>query len=651
MNRLIDRTSTNNYQIAFAYDAAGNRTNMSDLSGTTSYTYDSRNRLLLKTQAWTGGPQISLAYTYDTNGNVSTIHSSTTNGVNLGYAYDALNRITNVLAGGSNAASYGFDANGNLQAVRYGNGATNVCQYDILNRLTSSVWKSNALTLASFYYQLGATGNRTNLTETLLTAVTNRTYAWAYDSLYRLASEGISGIGTNTYGLDNVGNRTSRTAGLVGQQNFSYSSNDWLTTDQYDSNGNTLSSTNGASVSGPYYYDVENHLINFSNAVYFGYNGDGIRVSKIANATNLFYLVADRNPTGYAQVLEEWAASGGSTNLAHVYNYGLGLISQAQQSTVYFLVPDAHGSTRLLTDGAASVANAFVYDAYGNIVASTESAQTVHLYCGEEIDPHLGFYYLIARYQDPNTGRFWTGDAFQGHPTEPISLHKYAYCSDNPINFHDPSGRQTSMAELQTTALIIAGLAAFGAGVDYELKTHALGNLFVALVRAGGTFGDINDVPGVKVRESEEAQPDTRPGQGPIDPIPPTLPGPPNRDPQCEDLIISISTSPIRDVATNILAAQTIKGQPVTLHRGLGTEAFRDANRNAALKGLPQAPPSYSWDEYPFASSWEGGAGAAAGLVPRAQQAIQGGIISGFYRSYGIKPGAPGDCFNVIITP
>jgi len=49
----------------------------------------------------------------------------------------SLNRLTNVLASGSAAASYSFDVAGNLQTMRYGNGVTNLYQYDLLNRLTN----------------------------------------------------------------------------------------------------------------------------------------------------------------------------------------------------------------------------------------------------------------------------------------------------------------------------------------------------------------------------------------------------------------------------------------------------------------------------------------------------------------------------------
>lgn len=366
--------------------------------------------------------------------------------MNLRYAYDRLNRITNVLAGGSLGASYGFDLNGNVQCIRYGNGLTNLYQYDVLNRLTNSVWKSNQLTVASFYYQLGGTGNRTNLTETLFTSVTNRSYAWAYDSLYRLTNETISALGNLGYKYDQVGNRTNRlTTGTVASPLPSvtnlFGENDWLTTDAYDCNGNTLWTTNGGAATGPYYYDLENHLTNFDNSVFLAYNGDGNRVRKTVNGTNFYYLIAERNPSGYAQVLEEWAASGGTTNLTRVYNYGLALVSQQEGTTVYYFIPDGHGSTRLLTDGTGVVVNALTYDAYGSLLGSDDAPATTYLYCGEQFDPDLGLYYLRARYFNPQTGRFWTADdGEQGDQEDPKSMHLYTYCESDPVNHVDPSG-------------------------------------------------------------------------------------------------------------------------------------------------------------------------------------------------------------------
>ncbi len=43
-------------------------------------------------------------------------------------------------------------------------------------------------------------------------------------------------------------------------------------------------------------------------------------------------------------------------------------------------------------------------------------------------------------YLNPNTGRFWTSDSFAGNNSDPLSLHKYLYGADDPVNRIDPSG-------------------------------------------------------------------------------------------------------------------------------------------------------------------------------------------------------------------
>ena len=45
-----------------------------------------------------------------------------------------------------------------------------------------------------------------------------------------------------------------------------------------------------------------------------------------------------------------------------------------------------------------------------------------------------------ARYLNPNTGRFWTMDSYDGSSEDPLSLHKYLYCQDNPVMGSDPTG-------------------------------------------------------------------------------------------------------------------------------------------------------------------------------------------------------------------
>lgn len=500
LNRLTNKASTG-YTVSFAYNATGMRTNMVDASGTTSYTYDTRDRLLTKTT-----PQGRLNYTYNDYGNLATISSTTSNGVSLAYGYDELNRLTNAAAGAPNvgSASYTFDAVGNLQTVRLGNAVTNTYSYNSLNRLTNLVTKAASGTLATFAYQLAAAGNRTNLSESINTVA--RTNTWSYDALYRLTNEVIQGsspTGTISYKYDAVGNRTNRTSSVSGvtNQTFTYSGNDWLTTDACDANGNTR--TNGANTYG---YNVENQLTNSTTSgtnIVMVYNGDGLRVAKTVGSTTTLYLLDDRNPTGYAQVLEELTVSGGVTNLGKVFTYGLDLISQRQagSGTTHYYGHDGNGNVRYLTDTNATISDTYAYEAFGTQIASTGSTPNDYRYSGEQFDPNLGFTYLRARYLNPGIGRFWTRDSYAGTVFDPPSLHRYSYCLNNPVNSVDPSGRDSLSAAINGQIVHRKIAEHFINTVPGGISGPSISTVLTLAVTRIALFPDLIDVPRKKLFE------------------------------------------------------------------------------------------------------------------------------------------------------
>ncbi len=77
---------------------------------------------------------------------------------------------------------------------------------------------------------------------------------------------------------------------------------------------------------------------------------------------------------------------------------------------------------------------------------------------------------------------------------------------------------------------------------------------------------------------------------------------------------------------------------PTVLTREADKAAIK-ANRKAALNGVEPASPGNSLDEYPFASTKEGGLGANVKSVPVKEQSIQGGTMSSFYQNNNIKDG------------
>jgi hypothetical protein len=68
---------------------------------------------------------------------------------------------------------------------------------------------------------------------------------------------------------------------------------------------------------------------------------------------------------------------------------------------------------------------------------------------------------------NPSTGRFHTMDTYEGDNGQPLTLHKYVYAADNPVNNIDPSGEEYQA--VGTMALIDIGRMFFAA------STPALG--------------------------------------------------------------------------------------------------------------------------------------------------------------------------------
>jgi RHS repeat-associated protein len=118
---------------------------------------------------------------------------------------------------------------------------------------------------------------------------------------------------------------------------------------------------------------------------------------------------------------------------------------------------------RLLTDTSTNVTDTFTFDAYGTLIVRTGTNVNRFLYAGEQFDEDLGQYYLRARYLNPETGRFLTMDSHPGSNQDPLSLHKYLYAHNNPVNGIDPSGH-SFILEFTISSAIRGSIAAFTAG-------------------------------------------------------------------------------------------------------------------------------------------------------------------------------------------
>ena len=315
--------------------------------------------------------------------------------------------------------------------------------------------------------------------------------------------------GTITHAYDAVCNRTSRmvqglgaTVDPIANQNLAFDQRDLI----LGPNGNPMHDL----------YDAENRLISRGGGqLTIGYDEDGHRVFETSGGATTVFLVDDRNPTGYSQVLAEYpgGTAGSSANAPTVtYTYGLELIAQNRSGVVRFYGYDGQGSVRLLTDanttppiqlipqaflltagydglngsGAlpsanaqattgppASITDTYDYDAYGQLLAQTGSTPNNYRYTGQAWDPALGMYHLRARYYQPGLGRFWTMDSFEGDNDQPASLHKFLYCMANSANRFDPTGHNADGASTEASVGIVGNLASRAGYVVFKAMDFA----------------------------------------------------------------------------------------------------------------------------------------------------------------------------------
>ncbi|MHC1748068.1 MAG: RHS repeat-associated core domain-containing protein [Cellulosilyticaceae bacterium] len=115
----------------------------------------------------------------------------------------------------------------------------------------------------------------------------------------------------------------------------------------------------------------------------------------------------------------------------------------------YYYHQDEQGSTAIITDENADIKNSYHYDAFGKILESQETLPNRITYTGQQYDPLTQQYYLRARYYNPIIGRFTQEDIYRGD-----GLNLYAYCSNNPVSYYDPSGYAKEASPLCKTPAV-----------------------------------------------------------------------------------------------------------------------------------------------------------------------------------------------------
>lgn len=277
---------------------------------------------------------------------------------------------------------------------------------------------------------------------------------YAYDSLNRIKSatetQSSSQTWKQTFTYDRYGNRNFDAANTTTLGSCSTaqcnptvdSSNNRFTTGQgytYDLSGNLVQDAQNRT----FYFDGENKQKEVRDASnnsigQYLYDGDAKRVKKLSSADTTVFI---------------YDASG---KLAAEY-----LLTSAPTTapTTSYLTSDTLGSPRVITDSSGNIQSRRDFMPFGEEISgfgnrtSTigyQANSTRQKFTSHERDEETIQDYAKARYLNFNFGKFLTPDPFgpwamtedekEGFYNEPQKWNLYAYVTNNPLKFSDPTG-------------------------------------------------------------------------------------------------------------------------------------------------------------------------------------------------------------------
>ena len=210
----------------------------------------------------------------------------------------------------------------------------------------------------------------------------------------------------------------------------------------------------------------------------FAYDGYGRRISKNIASTSISGGTINQSTVNtsfvydyFGRLIRETVTS---SYVAGVINteiktflyddQGLvGMIHEANGTTnTYYFHRDLQGDILGIYDTSGNSVAQYSYNAFGICTIVSGSNYTVananpFRYRGYYYDTETGFYYLNARYYNPDWCRFISPDSVAYlDPDNPSGLNLYAYCYNDPVNYADPSGH--SVTAILITSFIVGAV-------------------------------------------------------------------------------------------------------------------------------------------------------------------------------------------------
>lgn len=429
------------HSVSYGYDASGNKVSMSDVTGSSSYGYDPFGEL---TSAKNGTGQVT-GYGYNANGQAdaityplpSTATWATTDTVQ--YTRDNAGALTGITDFNGKQVILGNTADGAPDSVTLGSTGDSIATtYSATGAVSAIVLKnSGGTTLQSFSYSNSPNG--TILGETDEPSSAQSPASYSYDAQGRVTSMTPGTGSAHDYGFDASSNLTTLPTGGTGTYDkagelTSSSLGGATTSYAYNADGERLSAVQGSTTTASGTWNGAAQLTSYDDAAgdmtAASYDGDGLRTTATYGASTEGFVW--NNVSTLPQVLMD-------SDNAYLYTAGTTPAEQVNLATgsVTYLITDSLGSVRGMVNNSGNLTATTAYDAWGNPeTAGGLTASTPFGYAGGYTDP-TGLIYLINRYYDPSTGQFTSVDSELVQTVEP-----YTYANANPVSLTDPTGNR-----------------------------------------------------------------------------------------------------------------------------------------------------------------------------------------------------------------
>ncbi len=183
-------------------------------------------------------------------------------------------------------------------------------------------------------------------------------------------------------------------------------------------------------------YDAENHIASSTRAgavSTYSYDCKGLRVVKASGGVTTVYIY-----TG-AKLIAEYENGAAPNAPTREYIYaGSNMLAKVEAGATTYYHRD-HLSNRIITDTNGAVTAQSGHLPYGQ--SWYDYNPTKWKFTTYERDSESSNDYAVARYYTSSLDRFTSPDPVGGLLQNPHTLNRYAYVSDDPVNFTDPSGR------------------------------------------------------------------------------------------------------------------------------------------------------------------------------------------------------------------